>query len=179
VEERRRQDDPWRWPPLMGREADLLAACEVTTVAVVDGPAVGLGMGLALGCDICVVEPQGYFAEAHLALGLSPTAMCWWLARSCGMQRAADIVLTGRRVHGEEAAAIGLAARLAPEGEGREVAREIARAVAAQPPVMARFAKLALRLAQDQERMTAVRRFGGMANRLHRTLTAQPDGDDG
>lgn len=170
VEERRQQDAPWRWPPLMGREADLLANCEITTIAVVDGPAIGLGMGLALGCDICVVEPRGFFAEAHLALGLSPTAMCWWLARSCGLQRAADIVLSGRRVHGEEAASIGMVARLADDGRGPEVAREIARQVAAQPRVMARFAKLALRLAQDQEQMTSVRRFGSLANRAYRTL---------
>src|SRR5690606_28389671 len=81
VRQRQEQDQPWRWPPLMGREAELLSACEVPTVSVVDGPAVGLGMGLALSCDICVVEPAGYFAEAHLALGLAPTAMCWWLPR--------------------------------------------------------------------------------------------------
>jgi hypothetical protein len=47
---------------------------------------------------------------------------------------------------------------------------EVAREVAAKPPVMSRFAKLALRLAQDQPRMTDVRRFGALANRLHRSL---------
>jgi 2-(1,2-epoxy-1,2-dihydrophenyl)acetyl-CoA isomerase len=174
VERRRAADEPWRWPPLMGREADLLAGCEVATVAVVDGPAVGLGMGLALSCDICVVEPDGYFAEAHLALGLAPTAMCWWLPRTCGLQRAGDIILTGRRVYGEEAARIGLAARLAPPGTGREEALRIAREIAAKPAVMSRYAKLALRLAQDQSRMTEVRRFGALANRIHRGLGEQP-----
>jgi enoyl-CoA hydratase/carnithine racemase len=175
VAQRSAADRPWRWPPLMGREAELLAGCEVATVAVVDGPAVGLGMGLALGCDICVIEPAGYFAEAHLALGLAPTAMCWWLPRMCGLQRASEIILTGRRVYGEEAAAIGLAARLAEPGTGREVGLEIAGRIAAQPPVMSRFAKLALRLAQDQPRMTEVRRFGALANRIHRSLGAEPD----
>lgn len=173
VAQRRTADLPWRWPPLMGREADLLAGCEVATVAVVDGPAVGLGMGLALSCDICVVEPDGYFAEAHLALGLAPTAMCWWLPRTCGLQRAGDIILTGRRVYGEEAARIGLAARLAAPGTGRAEAMAVARAIAAQPPVMSRYAKLALRLAQDQSLMTEVRRFGALANRIHRRLGDQ------
>jgi 2-(1,2-epoxy-1,2-dihydrophenyl)acetyl-CoA isomerase len=172
VNDRRRQDPPWRWPAPVGREADLLAGCEITTIGLVDGPAVGLGMGLALSCDICVAEPQGYFAEAHLALGLAPTAMCWWLPRMCGSQRAADIVLTGRRVYGKEAAAIGLVARLAEEGQGSRVVTEIAREVAGMPRVMSRFAKLALRLAQDQDRMPEVRRFGSMANRLHRDWTA-------
>jgi enoyl-CoA hydratase/carnithine racemase len=173
VEQRRDADEPWRWPPLMGREADLLAGCEVATIAIVDGPAVGLGMGLALSCDICVVEPDGYFAEAHLALGLAPTAMCWWLPRTVGLQRAGDIILTGRRVYGEEAARIGLAARLAAPGTGRDEALQIARAIAAKPPVMSRYAKLALRLAQDQSRMTDVRRFGALANRIHRGLGEQ------
>jgi enoyl-CoA hydratase/carnithine racemase len=179
VDQRRQADQPWRWPPLMGREADLLAACEVATIAVVDGPAVGLGMGLALSCDICVVEPAGYFAEAHLALGLAPTAMCWWLPRMAGLQRAGDIILTGRRVYGQEAAAAGLAARLAEPGTGRAVALEVARAIGRQPPEMSRYAKLALRLAQDQSRMTEVRRFGALANRIYRGLpTAEAAGTD-
>jgi len=182
VEQRRRADSPWRWPNLMGREAELLDACEVTTIAVVDGPAVGLGMGLALGCDICVAEPAGYFAEAHLALGLSPTAMAWWLPRMVGLQRAGDIILTGRRVSGTEAERIGLVARLAEPGQGRDAALQIAGEVAAKPRGMARYAKLALRLAQDTERMTEVRRFGGMANRMHRawlaTSAATAEGGD-
>lgn len=178
VTSRQREDRQWRWPQLMGREADLLAGCEVATLALVDGPAVGLGMGLALSCDICVAEPQGYFAEAHLALGLAPTAICWWLQRCGGLQRAADIVLTGRRVYGPEAAAIGLVARLAEEGRGREVVTGIAREVAGHPRVMSRYAKLALRLSQDHERMVDVRRFGGAANRLYRGLpTDEPGGD--
>ena len=180
VDARRRTDTPWRWPQLMGREAELLEACEVATIAVVDGPAVGLGMGLALSCDICVVEPSAYFAEAHLALGLAPTAMAWWVPRMAGLQRASDIILTGRRVYGEEAVAIGLAARLADPGEGPATAMAIANDVAAKPRDMARYAKLALRLAQDQERMTQVRRFGGMANRMHRAwLSAQPTAEEG
>jgi len=172
VDERRRTDTPWRWPQLMGREAELLDACEVATIAVVDGPAVGLGMGLALSCDICVIEPAGYFAEAHLALGLAPTAMAWWVPRMAGLQRARDIILTGRRVYGEEAAGIGLAARLAAAGEGPATGVAIAREIAAKPRDMARYAKLAIRLAQDEDRMTGVRRFGGMANRMHRSWVA-------
>ncbi|WP_157756818.1 enoyl-CoA hydratase/isomerase family protein [Plantactinospora sp. KBS50] len=179
VNQRRRTDPPWRWPQLMGREAELLDGCEVTTIAVVDGPAVGLGMGLALSADICVVEPDGYFAEAHLALGLAPTAMAWWLPRMVGLQRASDIILTGRRVAGAEAAAIGLAARLAEPGQGRATALAIAREVADKPRDMARYAKLALRVAQDRERMTQVRQFGGMANRMHRAWLAAEHGAAG
>jgi enoyl-CoA hydratase/carnithine racemase len=174
VNERRRGDAPWRWPEIMGREAELLDACEVVTIAVVTGPAVGLGMGLALSCDLCVMEPAGYFAEAHLALGLAPTAMCWWLPRMCGLQHARDIILTGRRVFGEEAAAIGIASRLADAGAGAELGLELARDVAKQPRDMTRFAKLAIRLAQDQDRMLEVRRFGGLVNRVHRLAGPTP-----
>jgi 2-(1,2-epoxy-1,2-dihydrophenyl)acetyl-CoA isomerase len=173
VAARSKGDATHRWPELMGREAELLAHCEVPTISVVTGPAVGLGMGLAIGCDICIVEPQGYFAEAHLALGLTPTAMCWWLPRMAGLQRAADIVLTGRRVYGDEALAIGLAARLAPVDHGREAALAVAAEIAQKPRVMTRFAKMALRMAQDEQTMSLVRLFGGLANRLHRGIAAQ------
>jgi enoyl-CoA hydratase/carnithine racemase len=174
VEGRRQLDHPFALPELMGREADLLAGCEVPLVAVVTGAAVGLGMGLALSCDICVMEPQGFFAEAHLALGLSPTAMCWWLPRMAGLQRAADIILTGRRVYGEEAVAIGLAARLAPAGEGRAVAQSVVEDIARQPRVMTRLTRAAMRTAQDEEAQTRVRRFGGYANRVHRAAALSP-----
>jgi enoyl-CoA hydratase/carnithine racemase len=172
VQARKGQDQPWRWPELMGREAELLDGCEIATISVVNGPAVGLGMGLAISCDICVAEPAGFFAEAHLALGLAPTAMSWWLPRMCGLQHARDVILTGRRVLAEEAAAIGLVARLVEPGEGITTARQIARDVARMPRDMARYAKLGIRLAQDQSRMQEVRRFGGMANRMHRSLLA-------
>jgi enoyl-CoA hydratase len=164
---------PHRWPAPMGREAELLSTYEMPIVAVVQGAAVGLGMGLALAADICVVEKGAYFTEAHLALGLCPTAMCWWLPRNCGLQRAADIVLTGRRVEAEEAVRIGMVAAGTAAGAGRERALTMARNIAAMPPHTVRYAKLAMQTAQDQESMQRVRHLGGSANIIGR-LVAQP-----
>jgi enoyl-CoA hydratase/carnithine racemase len=176
VRDRRKGDAAYRWPEVMGREAELLADCEVVTIAAITGPAVGLGMGLALACDITVMEEQAFLAEAHLALGLCPTAMCWWVPRMAGLARASDIVLTGRRVGGPEAAAIGLVSRLVGAGEARAAALDIARDLAERPADMLRFAKLAMRMAQDEPRMHAVRRFGGAANRMHRMAEPPPEG---
>jgi enoyl-CoA hydratase/carnithine racemase len=172
VRNRSSGDATWRWPELMGREAELLADCEVTTVAAITGPAVGLGMGLALACDITLMEPQAFFAEAHLALGLTPTAMCWWLPRMTGLARASDVVLTGRRVTGEEAVAVGMVSRRAATGAAVEDALALARELRDREPDMLRFAKLALRIAQDEHRMLEVRRLGGLTNRIHRANKA-------
>lgn len=175
VAERRGAYLPYRWPTLVGREAELLATFEMPVIAVVHGAAVGLGMGLALAADICVAEEDGYFAEAHLALGLCPTAMCWWLPRTCGLQRAAEIILTGRRVAADEASRIGMVARTVPAGTGRQAALDTAIDIAAMPPVVSRYAKLALQTAQDQDSMRRVRQLGGSANIISRLASAPAD----
>jgi enoyl-CoA hydratase/carnithine racemase len=163
---------PHRRPQPMGREAELLASFEMPVISAVHGAAVGLGMGVALAADICVADATAYFAEAHLALGLCPTAMCWWLARNSGLQRAAEIILTGRRVPAEEAGAIGLVARTVPAGEAVAEALRIADSVAAMPPLTTRSAKYAFHLAQDWAAMQRVREFGGAANIIARTAAA-------
>lgn len=170
VSARRATYVPHRWPAPMGREAELLAGYEMPVVAVVNGGAVGLGMGLALAADVCVAEEGAFFEEAHLALGLCPTAMCWWLPRNCGMQRAAEIILTGRRVDAQEAVRIGMVTAGASAGEGREHGMRIARDIDGKPPLTVRYAKLALRVAQDQEAMARVRTLGGSANILTRLV---------
>ncbi|WP_340649332.1 enoyl-CoA hydratase/isomerase family protein [Pseudoxanthomonas winnipegensis] len=79
-------------------------------VAAVGGPAVGGGLGLALAADFRVVNAQARFHANFAALGLHPGfALTLTLPALIGRQRARDMLLSARRVMGEEAAAIGLA----------------------------------------------------------------------
>src|ERR1700733_7202735 len=46
----------------------------VPVLAAVDGPAVGLGMDIAMACDLCLVGPKGWLAQGWSRVGLVPAA---------------------------------------------------------------------------------------------------------
>ncbi|MCD0449984.1 enoyl-CoA hydratase-related protein [Actinocorallia sp. API 0066] len=116
------------------------------SVAAVHGFALGGGTELALSCDLVAAEPGAVFGLPEVSIGLVPGGGGTQLmARRVGPARAADLVLTGRKIGFEEAVALGVVDRPAPSGGAREAALETARAIAANSPVATRAAKRALR----------------------------------
>ena len=105
-------------------------------VAAVGGPAVGGGLGLALAADFRVASPEARFHANFAAIGLHPGfALTVTLPALLGSQRARDLMLTARRVGGEDAASIGLADRLAPAEHLMEEALAFAHGIAANAPL--------------------------------------------
>jgi len=116
------------------------------TVAAVHGFALGGGSELALSCDVVVADETAVMGLPEVTIGLVPGGGGTQLAlRRLGPGRAADVVLTGRRIPAEEAHQIGLVDRLVPAGSARVAATELAQAIAANSPVATRAAKRALR----------------------------------
>ncbi len=69
------------------------------TVAAVNGPAVGAGLGLALACDLRIASPTARFGAPFVAMGLVPDyGVSYFLPRVVGTATALDILLTGRLV---------------------------------------------------------------------------------
>ncbi len=100
-------------------------------IAALNGHAVGLGLTLALQCDMRIVADEGKYGVLQVRRGMMPDAHCHWtLPRLIGTERAASLLLTGRKVQGQEAVALGLALRSVPAAEVVEAAREIARDIA-------------------------------------------------
>ena len=102
-------------------------------VVLVNGPAAGAGLSLALAGDITLAARSAHFTAVYGALGLTPDGgMTWSLPRLVGYRRAQEIILGNRRVSAEEAAAIGLVTRVvaddALEAAGAELAANLARA---------------------------------------------------
>ncbi len=103
-------------------------------IAAVAGPAVAGGMELALWCDLRVVEETAFFGVFCRRWGvplLDGGAIR--LPRIVGQGRALDLILTGRKVEAQEARAIGLADRIAPEGGARAAAVALAAQIARFP----------------------------------------------
>jgi 2-(1,2-epoxy-1,2-dihydrophenyl)acetyl-CoA isomerase len=93
-------------------------------VILVNGPAAGAGLSIALAGDLVLASASAHFTAGYSAIGLTPDGgMTWLLPRLVGLRRAQDILLTGRRVSANEAADIGMVTRvvsdedLSTEGE--------------------------------------------------------------
>lgn len=101
----------------------LLYGMPKPTVAKVDGAAVGIGMSLALCCDIVIASDRARFGAVFSKLGLTPDGgLSWLLPRAVGSHRAKELTLFGRLVDGAEAARLGLANVVVPADEVDAVA---------------------------------------------------------
>jgi len=114
-------------------------------VAAVNGAALGGGCELCLACDLRIAATSAELGLPEVSLGIIPGAGgTQRLARAIGVARAKELILTGRRIGGEEAAALGLVSRaVAPE---RLLPEALAWAglVARNAPVSLRQAKRAI-----------------------------------
>ena len=127
-------------------------AVGVPMIAAVEGYAFGGGCELALGCDLIVASESAQFALPEVGLGLIPGGGgTQLLPRRIGLNRSADLILTGRTVAADEALRIGLVDRVVPAGSARSSARGLATEIAAKSPVSLRSAKQALRQGLDVE----------------------------
>lgn len=116
------------------RVIERLASGPQTSIAAIDGFALGGGLELALACTLRVATPRSSLGVPEIALGLLPGAGgTQRLPRLIGRGHALDLLLTGRRVGGDEAARIGLVDRLAPDGEAQATAAALAAALADGP----------------------------------------------
>lgn len=103
-------------------------------LAAVEGHACAGGLGLALWCDLRVVDETAVFGVFSRRWGVPMSdGTTVRLPRLIGQGRALDLLLTGRPVDADEALRIGLADRLAPRGESLAVALELARRIADHP----------------------------------------------
>ena len=98
-------------------------ACRKPVVAAVQGPAIGGGLGVALVADFRVTCAEAKFSANFNRLGFHPGfGLSATLPRLVGVQKAAMLFYTGRRINGTEAAAMGLADLLVPQAGGKIVA---------------------------------------------------------
>ncbi|GAA0962849.1 enoyl-CoA hydratase/isomerase family protein [Actinocorallia libanotica] len=139
-------DDLMRQRPVFRSAFGAVLHLPQPVVAAVHGFALGGGTEFALSCDLVVADLTAVFGLPEVGVGLIPAGGgTQLLQRRVGTAKAADLIFTGRKVGFDEAVALGLVDRAAPEGEDRATALELAAAIAANSPVALRAAKRALR----------------------------------
>ena len=92
-----------------GAMLERLSNAGVATVAVVEGAAMGGGMGLAACCDFVLASSTAQFGMPEVTLGLPPAQIAPFVAARLGAGPALRLMLTGRRINAAQALACGLA----------------------------------------------------------------------
>ncbi|MDX6428636.1 MAG: hypothetical protein QOE54_1013 [Streptosporangiaceae bacterium] len=123
-----------------------IGSVPVPVIAAINGPALGAGLDLALACDLRIAATDAVLASSWIAVGLVPgMGGASYLTRLAGGTRAAELVLTGRRIDAATAQAWGLLNEVVEPGILLDRALELARELAGLPaPALAR-SKAALR----------------------------------
>ncbi len=109
-----------------------LAQLPKPVVAAVNGHAHGAGLSLALACDIVIASEEAAMSLGFVQRGLVPDCgILYFLPRIVGTVRAKELLLTGRRFTGAEAAKMGLVSQAVPAADLMTIAREVAASLAA------------------------------------------------
>jgi enoyl-CoA hydratase/carnithine racemase len=146
-------------------------------IAAMNGHAVGLGLTLALQCDVRIAAREAKYGVLQVRRGVMPDAYAHWtLSRIVGVSRAAEILLTGRHFSGDEIAALGVASRALPADQVLPAALEMARDIALHTAplsvaVTKRLLWQGLELGPEQ--------VGRLETALHRHLMGKSDAVEG
>ena len=146
-------------------------------IAALNGHAVGIGLTIAMQCDLRLAARDAKLAFAHVRRGVLPDAHSHWtVPRAIGFARTAELFLTGRHVTGEEAAAMGLVSRALPAPEVLPAALELARDIAVHcAPLSVALSKRLLWESRTLDRAEVGRR----ETAYHHLVMGRPDALEG
>lgn len=112
------------------------------TLASIDGPAVGAGLGIALACDLRYMAADAFLMTGFVKIGLpGDFGVNWLLTRLAGPSKARELMLFSERVTAIQAVAWCLAAEVVSAPSAYERVMDRARALAEASPTAIRFAK--------------------------------------
>jgi len=125
-----------------------LADFPTPVIAVVQGAAIGGGLGLTVASDYVLAEDTAVLATSEVLLGIVPGVISPYIVRKIGLAAAAPLMLTGRRLSAREAVASGLVTRVVSAPELDNVLQEVVLDFLAAGPEAQRRTKELLKRAQ-------------------------------
>lgn len=146
-------------------------------VAAVNGHAIGLGMTIAMQCDVRIFAREGKYGIVQVRRGVMGDAYSHWtLVRLVGLARAAEIMLTGRTFPGDALERLGVASQVLPAAEVLPTALALARdtAIHAAPLSVA----VSKRLLWESSELSAEQVLH-CETELHKHIMAAPDAIEG
>jgi len=140
-------------------EGPLRAPLGKPLIAAIEGHACAGGLGVALFCDIRIVDDTSVFGVFSRRWGVPMSdGTTVRLPRIVGQGRALDMLLTGRAVGADEAIAIGLATRKVARGTTRTEAEKLAHQIAGFPPIAMTSDRRSAYESFDRDQQAAIQR---------------------
>src|SRR2546422_148970 len=119
-----------------------LEAMDKPVIAMVNGLAVGAGMGMCVMCDMRVAAESARFSTGYVRVGLVPgDGDTYFLPRLVGAAKALELLWTADFIEAPEAHRLGIVQRVAPDAQLREVTYALARQLADGPQIPIRMIK--------------------------------------
>ncbi|WP_042403696.1 enoyl-CoA hydratase/isomerase family protein [Streptacidiphilus carbonis] len=150
--------------------------CEKPVLAAVNGTAAGVGVHLALACDLVLASDQASFVAAFARRGLVPDGGgAYLLPRLVGPQRAKELLFFGDKLSAADAERMGLVNLVVPGEELEKTAREWAERLAAGPTRALAMTKRLVNASLESDRATAFA-AEATAQEVNMTTADAPEG---
>jgi enoyl-CoA hydratase/carnithine racemase len=150
--------------------AEQIAGIDRPVIAGITGNAIGIGLELALACDIRIATETSHFGLSQVREGLIPSdGGSQRLPRLVGKGEALEMLLTGDVIDAQESLRIGLVNKIVTSQELRETVMAMAHEMASKAPLALRYAKETVHKGMDLNLEQGLRLEADLYLLLHTT----------
>jgi 2-(1,2-epoxy-1,2-dihydrophenyl)acetyl-CoA isomerase len=155
---------------------EAIASIPKPVIAAVPGSAAGIGLSMALQCDLLIMADNAFLLSPFTTISLVPDGgLNWLLVRQLGYRRAFQLSVESERIPAERCVELGLANKAVPAEELQAAALEWARLLAKRAPLSLAATKKVMRFAADHDWTDAY----DMEARLQGELLGSEDNKEG
>ena len=131
---------------------EAIARIPKPVIAAVPGSAAGIGLSIALQCDLLVMADNAFLLSPFTTISLVPDGgLNWFLVRQLGYRRAFQLSVESERIPAQRCVELGLANKAVPADELQSAALEWAQALEKRAPLSMAATKKAMRFAADND----------------------------
>lgn len=131
---------------------DAIASISKPVIAAVPGSAAGIGLSIALQCDLLIMADNAFLLSPFTTISLVPDGgLNWLLVRQVGYRRAFQLSVESERIDAARCVELGLANKAVPAEELQSAALEWAKALSLRAPLSLAATKKAMRHAADHD----------------------------
>jgi 2-(1,2-epoxy-1,2-dihydrophenyl)acetyl-CoA isomerase len=147
---------------------EAIASIPKPVIAAVPGSAAGIGLSMALQCDLLIMTESAFLLSPFTTISLLPDGgLNWLLVRQLGYRRAFQLSVESERIPAVRCVELGLANKAVPAEDLQTAALEWARVLETRAPLSLAATKKAMRFAADNDWASSYDLEAGLQNDLY------------